>query len=142
VAERSTRSAAAPAPEDLRPGKLDWPSLVARLSINGMTRELASGSELIGVEGDVFRLRVAVKALAEAGTVDRLRAALATTLGRPVRLSIEIGETGDTAAVRAERVRNEKQKRAEQSIYNDPFVQQLIENFGAAVDPSSIKPAD
>jgi len=27
-------------------------------------------------------------------------------------------------------------------IYNDPFVQQLIENFGAAIDPSSIKPAD
>ena len=142
AAERGPRSTTAPAPEAVRPANVDWPSLVANLPINGMTRELASGSELVGVEGEVFRLRVGVKALAEAGTVDRLRAALATALGRPVRLSIEVGETGDTAAARAERVRNEKQKRAEQSIYNDPFVQQLIENFGAAVDPSSIKPAD
>ena len=77
-----------------------------------MTRELAAGSELIGVEGDLFRLRVAVKTLAEAGTVDRLRAALSTALGRQVRLGIEVGETGDTAAARAERVRNDKQKRA------------------------------
>jgi DNA polymerase-3 subunit gamma/tau len=83
-----------------------------------------------------------VKALAESGTVERLRAALATALGRPVRLSIEFGETGDTAAARAERARLEKQKRAEQSIYGDPFVQQLIDNFGAAIDPASIRPAD
>jgi len=107
-----------------------------------MTRELAVGSELISADGDVFRLRVAVKALAEPGTVERLRAALATALGRQVRLSVDVGETGDTAAARAERTRSDKQKRAEQSIYNDPFVQQLIENFGAVVDPSSIKPAD
>jgi DNA polymerase-3 subunit gamma/tau len=123
-------------------GKIDWPALVAGLAVNGMTRELAVGSELISADGDVFRLRVAVKALAEPGTVERLRAALAAALGRQVRLSIDVGETGDTAATRAERTRSEKQKRAEQSIYNDPFVQQLIENFGAVVDPSSIKPAD
>jgi DNA polymerase III subunit gamma/tau len=122
--------------------KIDWPALAASLSINGMTRELAAASELVGVEGDVFRLRVPVRTLAEAGTVERLRAALAAAVGRQVRINVEVGETGDTAAARADRARNEKQKRAEQSIYNDPFVQQLIDNFGAAVDPSSIKPAD
>jgi len=141
--------AAAPAPTERPPPAerpqaraIDWPALAASLSINGMTRELATASELVGVEGDIFRLRVGVKTLAEGGTVDRLRAALAETLGRPVRLAIEFGATGDTAAARAERVRSEKQKRAEQSIYDDPFVQQLIDNFGATIDPSSIKPAD
>jgi DNA polymerase III subunit gamma/tau len=144
ASSRNARPAAdTPPPVSPGPtGPIDWPNLVSRLSITGMPRELASASELLSAEGDVFRLRVAVKALAEAGTVERLRAALSTALGRPVRLSIEVGETGDTAAARAERTRSEKQKRAEQSIYNDPFVQQLIENFGAAVDPSSIKPAD
>jgi DNA polymerase-3 subunit gamma/tau len=131
-----------PPPEGPHSRAIDWPALAASLSISGMTRELAAGSELIGVEGDVFRLRVGIKTLAEAGTVDRLRAALAQALGRPVRLAIEFGATADTAAARAERVRSEKQKRAEQSIYDDPFVQQLIENFGATIDPSSIKPAD
>jgi len=122
--------------------KVDWPSLAAGLPINGMTRELAAASELISADGGAFRLRVPVKSLAEPGTVERLRVALTAALGRPVRLNIEFGETADTATARADRARNEKQKRAEQSIYNDPFVQQLIENFGAAIDPSSIKPAD
>jgi len=147
IRSRPAPSSSPPAPRGSTapaavPKNIDWPSLVASLPINGMTRELAAGSELLGVDGDVFRLRVAVKALAEAGTVERLRAALAAALGRSVKLNIEFGETGDTAAARAERVRSDKQKRAEQSIYSDPFVQQLIENFGAAVDPSSIKPAD
>jgi len=141
---RAMRPAAEAVPQESRTptGPIDWPNLVSRLAVTGMTRELAAGSELIGAEGDVFRLRVAVKALAEAGTVERLRAALTNALGRPVRVNIEVGETGDTAAARAARARSEKQKRAEQSIYSDPFVQQLIENFGATVDPSSIKPAD
>ena len=143
VGARAAKPAAAPAADGrAQSEKIDWPALSARLPINGMTRELAAGSELLGVEGDAFRLRVAVKALAEGGTVERLRTALAEALGRPVRLNIEVGETGDTAAARAEQARGEKQKRAEQSIYNDPFVQQLIENFGAAIDPSSIRPAD
>jgi DNA polymerase-3 subunit gamma/tau len=141
-ATRSESAPAAPATSGPVSGPIDWPALVAELPLNGITRELAAGSELLGVEGEVFRLRVGVKALAEAGTVERLRGALAAALGRPVRLAIEFGETADTAAARAERARIEKQKRAEQAIYNDPFVQQLIDNFGAAIDPSSIRPAD
>jgi DNA polymerase-3 subunit gamma/tau len=121
---------------------LDWPALVAGLAVNGMTRELAAGSELVAVDGDVFRLRVAVKALAEAGTVERLRGALASALGKAVRLAIEFGETGDTAAARAEQARIDKQQRAEQAIDGDPFVQQLIDNFGATIDRASIRPAD
>jgi DNA polymerase-3 subunit gamma/tau len=140
---RATRSVAAPTQSPTTgSGAIDWPALAASLSINGMTRELAAGSELLSAENHVFLLRVAVKTLAEAGTVERLRAALTAHFGRPVRVNIEFGATGDTAAARAERTRSEKQKRAEQSIYNDPFVQQLIENFGAEIDPSSIKPAD
>jgi DNA polymerase-3 subunit gamma/tau len=141
---RTMRGVATTATSDARGAseKVDWPSLVAGLPINGMTRELAAASELISADGGAFRLRVPVKSLAEAGTVERLRVALTAALGRPVRLNIEFGETADTATARADRARNEKQKRAEQSIYNDPFVQQLIENFGAAIDPSSIKPAD
>jgi len=141
---RTMRGVATAATSDARGAseKVDWPSLAAGLPINGMTRELAAASELISADGGAFRLRVPVKSLAEAGTVERLRVALTAALGRPVRLNIEFGETADTATARADRARNEKQKRAEQSIYNDPFVQQLIENFGASVDPSSIKPAD
>jgi DNA polymerase-3 subunit gamma/tau len=119
----------------------DWPGLVARLPVQGLPRQLAAVAELVGHEGDVFRLRVPTRALAEASNVERLKAGLAQHFGRPVRLSVEVGVTqGPTAAGLAEQARAERQKRAEEAIYGDPFVQQLIENFGAQVDPNSIRP--
>lgn len=122
---------------------IDWPALVERLKINGLVRELAARSELVAAEGDHFKLRVPIKTLLDAGTLDRLKAALAEHFGRPIRVSAEVGSTsGPTAAGLAEQARAERQKRAEDAIYADPFVRELIENFGATVDPQSIRPKD
>ena len=121
----------------------NWPALVERLKISGMVRELATRSELISAEGSHFKLRVPIKTLAEGTNLERLKAALAQHFGRPIRTSVEIGATaGPTAAGIAEQARAEKQKRAEEAIYADPFVKELIENFGATVDPASIKPIE
>jgi DNA polymerase-3 subunit gamma/tau len=136
------QGAQASADQERADAPLDWPSLVARLPLTAMTRELAARSELLSAANDVFRLRVPVKALAEASTVERLKQALSEHLGRPVKVQVEVGAAADTAAARAESVRQERQKRAETSIYTDPFVQQLIEDFGARVDPDSIRPID
>jgi DNA polymerase-3 subunit gamma/tau len=146
------RSAPAPRPqtaaaasEAAQPVAFDgnWPALVERLKIGGLVRELAARSELIAVEGDHFRLRVPIKTLLDAGTLDRLKAALGEHFGRAIRVSAEVGSTsGATAAGLAERARAERHKRAEDAIYGDPFVRELIENFGATVDPQSIRPKD
>ena len=121
-----------------------WPQLVTRLQVVGLARELAAHSELLPGEGDHVRLRVAIKSYAEAGNVDRLRAALAQHFGRPIRVSVEVGSTAgvSTAATLAEQARSERQKNAEDAIYGDPFVQELIENFGAQVEPQSIRPRE
>ena len=133
----ATASAAAPA----APFRGDWPQLAAQLGATGLARELAAHSELLSAEDDHFRLRVSIKSYAEAGNVARLRAALERHFGRPMRLSVEVGGTaGVTAAALAEQARSDQQKRAEEAIYADPFVQELIENFGAQIDPQSIRP--
>jgi DNA polymerase-3 subunit gamma/tau len=120
---------------------LSWAELVRKLKLAGMPRELALRSELVAREGDHFRLRVPVRTLLESGTQERLRAALSEHFGRPVRISAEVGATrGPTAAGLNEEARAQRQRRAEESIYSDPFVRELIENFGASVDPASIKP--
>ncbi|HEY4039548.1 MAG TPA: DNA polymerase III subunit gamma/tau C-terminal domain-containing protein, partial [Burkholderiaceae bacterium] len=122
-------------------GEIPWPDLVQQLKLAGMPRELALRSELIAREGDHFKLRVPVKTLLESGAEARLRAALTEYFGRPIRISAEIGATrGPTAAGLNEEARAQRQRRAEESIYSDPFVRELIENFGASVDPTSIKP--
>ena len=133
--------AAPPEPLGAAPAELAWPVLVQKLKLAGMPRELALRSELVAREDDHFRLRVPVRTLLESGAQERLRAALSEHLGRPVRISAEVGATrGPTAAGLNEEARAQRQRRAEESIYADPFVRELIENFGASVDPNSIKP--
>jgi DNA polymerase-3 subunit gamma/tau len=132
-----TAATVAPTPEQ-------WPPLVARMQLGGLARELAAHSELLSADGDHFRLRVSIKSYAERGNVERLRAALIAHFGRPVRISVEVGNTAgtSTAAALAEQARAERLKDAEQAIYADPFVQELIENFGAQVEPQSIRPRE
>jgi DNA polymerase-3 subunit gamma/tau len=121
----------------------DWPALVRRLPVAGLVKELAQRSELIATDANSMKLRVPLKTLLDAGALDKLKAAVSAALGRPIKLTAEIGSTsGPTAAGVAEQVRAEKQRQAEEAIYADPFVRELIENFGASVDPNSIRPKD
>ena len=137
-AAQPASAAAAPATFDG-----DWPALVARLKVAGLVKELAQRSELVAAEGDHFRLRAPLKTLTEAGTVEKLKAALAQALGRAVRVTVEVGSTtGPTAAGIAAQASAERQRQAEEAIYGDPFVRELIDNFGASVDPASIRPRD
>jgi DNA polymerase-3 subunit gamma/tau len=123
-------------------GALDWPALALSLSLTGLARELAMRSELVSEQADQITLRVPVKALLEAGGEARLRAALREHFGRPIGVTVQVGATsGATAASRSEQARAVLQKQAEDAIYADPFVRELIESFGAAVDPQSIRPA-
>ena len=121
----------------------DWPSLAARLPVQGMPRQLAALAELLQCDGDHFRLRVATRALADGGNVERLRNGLSQYFGRPVRISVEVGVTaGPTAASRDEQARAQRQKAAEEAIYADPTVRQMIDQLGAQVDPHSIRPPE
>jgi DNA polymerase-3 subunit gamma/tau len=143
AAPKSAASTASAVPASALPTAAQWPQFVAGIQVVGLARELAAHSELLGADGDHFRLRVPIKSYAEPGNVERLRAALTQHFGRPVRVSVEVGSTaGATAAALAEQARSERQKSAEQAILSDPFVQELIENFGAQVEPQSIRPSE
>ena len=73
----------------------------------------------------------AAKHLAEKSFQDKLRAALQEHFGRPVRLTVRVGETGGNTA----------RDRAAAAISQDEFVRDLVENFDATIVESSIKPA-
>jgi DNA polymerase-3 subunit gamma/tau len=141
-----SKAAAAPAAgaAPSLPDSAQWAQFVATLPLAGLVREMASHSELLSADGNHFRLRVAIKSYAETANVEKLRAALSQHFGRPVRVSVEVGSTvgATTAASVAERARLERQRNAEQAILSDPFVKELIENFGAQVDPQSIRPRE
>jgi DNA polymerase-3 subunit gamma/tau len=111
----------------------DWPRLANSLNLGGVAKQLAQASELQRFDGESLELCVppAAKHLAEKSFQDKLRGALQEHFGRPVRLTVRVGETGG----------NTSRDRAASAISQDAFVRDLVENFDATIVESSIKPA-
>ncbi|MEX3915466.1 DNA polymerase III subunit gamma/tau [Paraburkholderia sp. BR10872] len=118
----------------------DWPALAATLSLKGISYQLAFNSELTALEGTLLKLSVPVPQYAEASQVAKLKTALAERLGKTVEVSVEVGPARRTAAALDAADRAQRQREAEREIGADPFVQQLIRDFGASIVPGSIRP--
>ncbi len=122
----------------------DWHGLLESLKLGGMVRELATHCELVEQTEGMLKLRLnpAHKSLLmNKAPQEKLQALLTTHYGRPIRLAIEVGDlNGETPAQRAECVRNERLSRAAEAIIEDPFVQAVVDTFGATINEQSIKP--
>lgn len=113
--------------------------MVAQEAITALVRELALQSQLVARDEGHWMLRVERESLNQASSRDRLRAALAAA-GHAVELSVEVGAVTDSPARRNAQAAAERQAAAEQVIRNDPFVQEMVRDFGAKIVPGSIKP--
>ena len=119
----------------------DWIGLIARLPLTGFVRTWANKSEYASFEGGTFSLRVGSRALADDKPMqEKLRVALEQYLGRPVRLSVQVGElAGASVAALTEKQSDARQEAAEASIASDPFVREVLEKTGARA--SAIRPS-
>ena len=106
-----------------------------------LARELAVQSQLVEQDGAVWTLRVESQALQHAGASEQLLQAL-RTIGsqQPERLRVEVGEVTDSHAKRLAQQRALRQQQAEQIIASDPFVQHMIDQWGARIVAGSVKP--
>ena len=113
--------------------------LIDAQSIGAMVRELALQSQLVARDEGQWLLRVERESLNQAGSRDRLTAALKDA-GFDVALAVEVGRVTDSPGRRNARASAERQQAAEQLIYATPLVQKLMNDFGAKVVPGSIRP--
>jgi DNA polymerase-3 subunit gamma/tau len=113
--------------------------LIATEAINAMVRELALQSQLVARDTDQWILRVERESLNQPGTRERLSAALEGA-GFAVKLVVEVGRVSDSPGRRNTAASAEKQLAAEKIIFDDPFVQAMMRDFGAKIVPGSIKP--
>ena len=114
--------------------------LIATEAIAALTRELALQSELCSRDSSVWVLRVERESLSQPAAREKLQAALQAALNdTALTLSVEIGTVSDTPARRNSAALAERQLAAEALIHNDPFVQDMIRNWGAKIVPGSIK---
>jgi len=102
-------------------------------------RELALQSQLVARDVDHWMLRVERESLNQPSSRERLQAALKAA-GHAVSLSVEVGTVTDSPARRNAAAAAAKLKAAEDLIRSDPFVQDMIRDFGAKIVPGSIKP--
>ncbi|WP_232350447.1 DNA polymerase III subunit gamma/tau [Burkholderia pseudomallei] len=135
-----TRPLPEPIPLDAIGYDGEWPTLAASLPLKGVAYQLAFNSELTTADGGTLKLAVPVPQYADAAQVAKLKAALADALGKPVDVAVEVGPARRTAAALAAAERAKRQREAEQEMSADPFVQQLLREFGASIVEGSIRP--
>lgn len=114
--------------------------LIAAEAITALVRELALQSQLVARDGGHWLLRVERESLNQPTARERLRAALEAA-GHATQISVEVGVVIDSPARRNAAAAAERQRRAEEIVHNDPFVQSLMRDYGARIVPGSIKPA-
>ncbi|NBF10079.1 DNA polymerase III subunit gamma/tau [Pseudomonas sp. Fl4BN1] len=151
--ELASEHAAEPAPEPepepaAQPATglaLEWLQLFPKLPISGMTGSIAANCTLMAVDGDNWLLHLdpAHSALFNATQQRRLNDALNQHHGRTLNLAIElIKPEQETPAQAASRRRANRQREAEESIHADPFIQQMVKEFGAVVRHDTIEPVE
>ena len=113
--------------------------LVAREAVTALVRELALQSQLVGRDEGHWMLRVERESLNQPASRERLQNALQVA-GHAVKLGVEVGTVTDSPARRNAAAAAEKQRAAEEIILGDPFVQDMMRDFGAKIVPGSIKP--
>jgi DNA polymerase III subunit gamma/tau len=120
-----------------------WYATVRQLidaeAIAAMVRELALQSQLVARDTDQWLLRVERESLNQPSARERLGQAL-HTLGFGVKLAVEIGRVTDSPGRRLGAAAAQRQLEAEKIIFEDPFVQSMMRDFGAKIVPGSIKP--
>lgn len=113
--------------------------MVGAESITALVRELALQSQLVARDGTHWLLRVERESLNQPTARERLRAALEAA-GHASQISVELGVVIDSPARRNAAAAAERQRRAEEIVNNDPYVQTLMRDYGAKIVPGSIKP--
>ena len=121
----------------------DWAGLVARLNLKGMAGMLAKQCELVSAQENVLELMVPEpqKHLLDKAYQDKLKVELAPHLPARLRINIRAGTLeGKSLAAIEHREREALQAKALAAIESDAFVKDLMTDFGAEINPASIKP--
>ncbi|MCW8918046.1 MAG: DNA polymerase III subunit gamma/tau [Gammaproteobacteria bacterium] len=128
-----------PAPGDAA----GWASLVARLPLTGMTRQMAEHCALASFAGGKLALELdpAFENMRNPKYEEGLRQALGHYLGGEVRLVVG---SGASAAATPVQLRKEQQASgqatAEEAIAGDTVLQSLLEHFDGTIQPGSVRP--
>ena len=128
-----------------KPDPSHWETFAAGLKLGGITTQLANNCAFHSWDGETLRLQLdpAKQQLRVGQSEKRLLEGIRKQLGEQVKLQILVEQVAvETPAKRQAKAQSERQRQAEQSFSNDPFVRELQEHFDARLVSDSIKPVD
>ena len=120
----------------------DWRALENILALTGQRAQLASRCEWLRWQAPELHLRLHPddQHLSEGALPRELEALLAERLGQPVRLCIELAAPqGETAHQRRRAEKSARAQAARQTLLDAPLVQQLVNDYGAAMDEGTLE---
>ena len=120
-----------------------WPDMLDRLELRGLVYNVASHCELRQVDNDQvwFVIDEANASLFNEGHARQIAAALSSYQQRELRVHMEPGlPRYETPAARAQRLLEERQSAALESIEQDPRVKLLLDRFDGRIDRDSVTP--
>ncbi len=120
-----------------------WAELVGQLGLSAMANQLALRCEMTRRTDEMIELRIsqADERMFDKPYRDKLTTALRQLLGEKLRVAFLAGEvTGVSPKAITDRKLEQRQAAAVAEIREDPFVRELIEDFGGSVEDASIKP--
>ncbi|MHB1144217.1 MAG: DNA polymerase III subunit gamma/tau [Thiobacillus sp.] len=121
----------------------DWLAVVAGLRLGGMAKMLADHCELVSQADGAVTLRVgeAHKHLLDRTYQDKLVSTLREKYGATLEVTFEIGAAAEKTPQQVRtRIKEARQAEAVAAIESDPFVRELVDQFGGRIDASTIQP--
>lgn len=143
AAASAPASATAAAPSVAKADPSSWVELVGQLGLSAMANQLALRCEMTRRTAEMIELRIspADERMFDKTYRDRLTAALRQLLGAQLRVTFLAGEVaGVSPKAMTDRKTEQRQAAAVSEIREDPFVRELLEDFGGSVEDASIKP--
>jgi len=122
-------------------GPSHWVQLYLGLGVGGVLQSTVSNCVLVSVQANVlsFRLDAANSTLYDPAHQQRLSDLLTAYFGEPVSAEIELATVSEeTPALFATRMRQEQHTRALADLQSDPLVQQLLQQFDAVIDDTTV----
>ncbi len=142
-------AAAAPAPKPTTSAAAapaqDWPTIVAQMNLQGMVKELASHTTLMGKQGNKIQLVLDADGehFRRPQLEEKLAQALSAYFGETVKIELSVADRAiDTLARQQKAAADDRVQQARAAIENDPNVRAMRDMFGATVQPDSVRPTD
>ncbi len=121
----------------------DWSRLLPQLKLSGLALNAAENTEFVGKNGEEVTLRVAKghQSVFTTSVITRIEQAFADYYQGKIKLTLKSDEEVRSSPAQQKTMTQKKQQQdAETALQNDPFFQQLQQEFSAELIKNSIAP--